>query len=97
MMQSKSTAEEQIPKMSVKVYGADWCGDTKRTLRRLDKLGIAYDYIDVEQDEQASQWVKEQNDGKERKPTVDINGTVLSVPSDAELEQTLRTAGVIKA
>ncbi len=83
--------------MGVKVYGADWCGDTKRTLRKLDKLGVAYDYVDVEQDEQASQWVREQNAGKERKPTLEINGAVLSVPSDVELEQALRTQGVLKA
>ncbi|HVG38258.1 MAG TPA: glutaredoxin family protein [Pyrinomonadaceae bacterium] len=81
--------------MSVKVYGADWCGDTKRTLRKLDGLGVAYDYVDVEQDEAASQWVKEQNSGKERKPTLDLGGRVLSVPSDAELEQALRAEGLL--
>ena len=74
----------------VKVYGADWCGDTRRTLRHLDRLGVAYDYIDVEQDEEASRWVKQQNDGKERKPTVKIGAQVLSTPSDQELESALR-------
>ena len=54
MMQKIST-EKGIREMSkVEVYGADWCGDTQRTLRQLDRLGVAYDYIDVEQDEQAS-------------------------------------------
>jgi glutaredoxin len=74
----------------VKVYGADWCKDTKRTLRQLDELGVDYDYINVEQDEDASRWVKEQNNGKERKPTVKINGRVLSVPGDEELSAALR-------
>jgi glutaredoxin len=81
----------------VKVYGADWCGDTKRTLRYLDRLGIAYDYVDVEQDAQASSWVKQQNDGKERKPTVQVGARVLSVPSDEELESALRGQGILKA
>ncbi len=81
----------------VKVYGADWCGDTKRTLKHLDGLGVAYDYIDVEQDEQASAWVKQQNDGKERKPTVKVGEQVLSVPSDQELESALRDEGALKA
>lgn len=79
----------------VKVYGADWCGDTARTLAHLDTLGVAYDYIDVEQDAKASEWVKEQNDGKERKPTVQFQGQVLSVPSDQELESALRESGLV--
>jgi glutaredoxin len=79
----------------VTVYGADWCGDTQRTLRQLDNLGVAYDYIDVEQDEQASDWVKRQNDGKERKPTVKLGEQVLSVPSNRELESALRQEGVV--
>ncbi|MGI8653779.1 MAG: glutaredoxin domain-containing protein [Pyrinomonadaceae bacterium] len=80
----------------VEVYGADWCGDTKRTLRHLDALGVDYKYIDVEQDAAASAWVKEQNNGKERKPTVKLGDTeVLSVPSDAELETALRKKNLV--
>jgi len=79
----------------VKVYGADWCGDTKRTLKTLDKLGVAYDYINVEQDEQASNWVKEQNGGKERKPTLKVGKQVLSVPSDEELRLILTDNGML--
>ena len=79
----------------VKVYGADWCGDTKRTLRQLDSLNVAYDYVNVEGDEQAALWVKEQNDGKERKPTVKVGQQVLSVPSDEELKSALRENGLV--
>ena len=80
---------------TVEVYGADWCGDTQRTRRHLDRLGVAYRYINVEQDQQASEWVKQQNDGKERKPTVAIGERVLAEPSDPELEQALRQEGLI--
>ena len=79
--------------MEIKVYGAGWCGDTRRTLRQLDELGFDYNYIDVEEDDTASQWVKDQNGGKEQKPTVDIAGRVLSVPTNADLESALREAG----
>jgi mycoredoxin len=82
--------------MAVKVYGAGWCGDTKRTLHRLDRIGVAYTYVDVEEDAQASLWVKEQNQGKERKPTLDINGEILSVPGDDELDDALRAQGLLK-
>jgi glutaredoxin len=79
----------------VKVYGADWCGDTKRTLKTLDELGVAYEYINVEEDEQASNWVKEQNDGRERKPTLKVGKQVLSVPSDEELRLILTDNGML--
>ncbi len=73
----------------VEVYGADWCEDTKRTRKHLDELGVDYDYINIEQDEEAARWVKEQNGGKERKPTLKINGRVLSTPSNEELDAAL--------
>jgi glutaredoxin len=79
----------------VKIYGADWCGDTKRALKYLDNLGLDYQYIDVEQDTEASEWVKNQNGGKERKPTISIGEQVLSVPSESELGAALKQAGLI--
>lgn len=79
----------------VKVYGADWCEDTQHARERLDSLGVGYDYINIEQDKNAAEWVKQQNDGKERKPTIEVGDTVLSVPTDHELESALRQEGLI--
>jgi glutaredoxin len=79
----------------VKVYGADWCEDTKRTRQHLHTLGVAHEYINIEQDQSAAEWVRTQNDGKERKPTVQVGAQVLSVPSDHELEDALRQEGLI--
>ena len=81
--------------LGVKVYGADWCEDTRHTLAFLDRLGVAYEYINVEEDARASEWVKEHNDGKERKPPVDVAGQVLSVPSDHDLTGALREKGLM--
>lgn len=69
----------------VRVYGADWCGDTVRTKRLLDKRGIPYEFIDVDEDEVASRKVIEFNNGRRRIPMVEVGDDVLSVPSDAEL------------
>ena len=84
-----------MPVFGVKVYGADWCEDTRRTREYLDRLGVQYQYVDIEQDESAAAWVREQNGGKERKPTVDIAGQVLSVPSDHDLTGALRERGLM--
>ena len=54
--------------------------------------GIEYDYVNNEQDAEASEWVRQQNDGKERKPTLDIDGMVLSEPSNDELDEALAQA-----
>jgi glutaredoxin len=77
----------------IKVYGADWCSMTKRTLRHLDQKQIPYNYVDIDQDRQAASWVAAQNDGKEKKPTLDIDGTVLCEPSNEELDEVLRSKG----
>jgi len=74
----------------VKVYGADWCHDTQATLAELKELQVPFDYIDIEADPKAAAWVRDQNNGKEKKPTLDIDGQVLSVPSNQELQQVLR-------
>ena len=77
----------------VKIYGADWCGDTRRALRVLDSKGVNYDYIDIDQDAEGEKKVIEYNKGKRRIPLVEIaseKGTSsLSVPSDSELKKAL--------
>ena len=78
----------------VTVYGADWCGDTVRTLRHLDKSGVNYDYINIDEDEHAEKKVIEFNKGKRRIPLVEIasdNGMKsLSVPSASELDGAMK-------
>ena len=79
----------------VKVYGADWCEDTRHARAFLDGLGGQYQYVDIERDEAAASWVREHNGGKERKPTVDVAGQVLSTPTDHELTSALRERGLM--
>jgi len=81
--------------MAVKVYGADWCHMTTDTLNCLKRLGVEYEYVDIERDKQAAAWVRAQNGGKEKKPTLDIQGTVLTEPDDEELTDVLRRFKVI--
>lgn len=68
---------------------------TTRTLAHLERVGVEYDYIDIDSEPAGSQWVKDQNGGKEKKPTVDIGGRIVSEPSNAELDQVLKAAGLI--
>lgn len=80
----------------IKVYGADWCPLTKNTRAHLDKLNIPYQYINIDHDKQAAKWVADQNHGKEKKPTLDIDGQVLTEPTDQELDKVLTDKGILK-
>ncbi len=35
---------------TITMYGAEWCGDCRRSKRLLDTMGVAYDYVDLEAD-----------------------------------------------
>jgi mycoredoxin len=77
----------------VRIYGADWCGDTRRSLRVLESAGVNFDYINVDENADGEKKVIEFNKGKRRIPLVEIaseKGTQsLSVPSDTELKKAL--------
>ena len=74
----------------VKVYGTDDCPMTRRTRAYLRKLAVHYEYIDISKSAEACQWVKNHNGGKEKKPTVDVDGIILTEPSNTELEKALK-------
>lgn len=75
---------------AIKVYGADWCEDTQQARRHLKQLGVRYDYVNIDFDPRAREFVKFQNNGKQVTPTVVIAGDVLVEPSDEELDKLLR-------
>jgi glutaredoxin len=80
----------------IKVYGADWCPLTKGTKAHLDALQISYRYINIDKDRQAAKWVADQNNGKEKKPTIDIDGQVLTEPTNEELDEVLEGKGILR-
>jgi glutaredoxin len=73
----------------VTVYGADWCEDTQRSLRHLRRLGVAYDYVNVDRDPDALERAKAMNAGRRRTPTIDVDGVTLVEPSTRQLTEAL--------
>lgn len=78
----------------IKVYGADWCEDTQQTLMDLQTMGVPYEYINIDKDEKARQWVIDQNEGRVVTPTVQVAGEILSEPSAYELGNMIRATGM---
>ena len=69
------------------VYGADWCEDTRRSLRHLRRLGVAHEYINIDEDAEALGRAKDLNGGRRRTPTIDlgVGGSALVEPDNDTL------------
>jgi thioredoxin reductase (NADPH) len=70
----------------ITVYGAFWCPDCRQSKQFLGEHQIPYRWVDIEEDKDGERFVIEANAGKRRIPTITFaDGSVLSVPSNAEL------------
>jgi len=66
------------------VYGADWCGDCRRTKRWLDANGRAYSWIDRDADPELKRRLADA--GYLAIPVVVLpDGTILVEPSNSEM------------
>jgi glutaredoxin-like protein len=80
----------------ITMYGADWCGDCRRSKRLLDELDIQITHIDVEADESAAAKVIEINGGAKSIPVIVFpDGTLMTEPSDNDLKAKLEALKVI--
>ncbi len=78
------------------MYGAEWCGDCRRSKKFLDANNVAYNYIDVEADESASEKVIEINGGQRSIPVIIFeDGTHMTEPSDADLKAKLESLSIL--
>jgi hypothetical protein len=73
------------------VYGADWCEDTRRSLRHLRRLGVSHRYLNVDEDLEALRSASSLNAGERRTPIVDlgVGGPPLVEPANDILTEAL--------
>jgi glutaredoxin len=71
----------------ITVYGTDWCEDTRRSLRHLRRLGVAHEYINIDEDIDALERAMTLNNGERRTPTIDlgVGGGALVEPENDTL------------
>lgn len=74
----------------IKVYGTTWCPDCVRAKRVLTDKSVAFDWIDISNDEKARSYVEKVNNGNRSVPTIIFtDGSVLVEPSNRVLEDKL--------
>jgi glutaredoxin len=72
------------------MLGRDTCEDTTRSRALLERRGIPFTYLKVDEDAAADAWIRRLNDGRWRTPTIligdpDRPGAILREPSDEAL------------
>lgn len=78
----------------IMVYGATWCGDTKRALRIMNERQIDFIWIDIDQDKDGEAFVKSTNQGNRSVPTIVFpDGGILVEPSNQKLIEKLDALG----
>lgn len=77
------------------MYGAEWCGDCRRSKRLMNELGVEYTYINIEEVPGAADKVVEINGGMQSIPVIMFSdGTHLTEPSDPDLRKKLESLGL---
>ena len=96
-MASTSSCKEQLmSKDQITMYGADWCGDCRRSKRLFEELNVEYTLIDTDSDLTAADKVIEINGGAKSIPVIVFSdGTHLTEPSDNDLKAKLVSLGII--
>lgn len=80
----------------ITMYGAEWCGDCRRSTALLKELGVEYTYINLEETPEATEKVVEINGGAQSIPVIVFDdGTHLTEPSDPALRAKLEEVGAI--
>jgi mycoredoxin len=74
------------------MYSTSWCGYCRRLGAQLDREGIGYSVVDIEQDADAAEYVMGVNGGNQTVPTVRFpDGTALTNPTIVQVKQHLAT------
>ncbi len=72
------------------MYTTPWCGYCKRLKTQMDREGITFAEVDIEQDPTAADYVMNVNGGNQTVPTlVFADGTSLTNPSMRQIKQQL--------
>jgi len=74
----------------ITMYSTTWCGYCKRLKSALDREGVLFKEVNIEEDPEAAEFVMGVNGGNMTVPTVQFeDGTALTNPSLAQVKAKL--------
>lgn len=72
------------------IYSTPWCGFCHRLMKQLDREGVTYLVVDIEQDPAAADYVMSVNGGNQTVPTIVFaDGIAMTNPSLAQVKEKL--------
>lgn len=82
--------------MTIKMYSTTWCPDCIRSKRTLDKHGVDYQEINIEETPSAVPVVRKINGGARSVPTIVFpDDSTLTEPNNNELVSKLQELGLV--
>ena len=79
-----------MPDSKIVVYGTNWCWDCHRARGFFKKNNIAYEWVDIDRNEQGEAYVLQVNNGMRSVPTIVFeDGSILVEPSNTKLAEKL--------
>jgi len=77
---------------TVTMFSTTWCGYCRRLKTQMDRAGIGYNEVNIENDETAADFVQEANAGNQTVPTLLFpDGSTATNPSLKEVQERLGT------
>ena len=85
----------EVTRPEVTMYGADWCGDCRRSEALLKATGVEFEKKDVEQSADFTEEARAIS-GRTNIPVIQFaDGKFLVEPSDAQLHAELKLRGLV--
>jgi len=89
-----TTTDSPTTTATFTMYSTPWCGYCHRLRSQLDREGVNYDVVDIEQHPEAAELVETVNHGNQTVPTlVYSDGTAQTNPSLKQVQEKLASLG----
>jgi glutaredoxin len=77
------------------MYGADWCPDCRRSKTLMTRLGVEFEYLEVDKDDSLRDRAIELA-GRQSIPVIEMpDGSILVEPSDPDLARAATALGLV--
>ena len=80
------------------IYSTPWCGYCHRLMKQLDREGVGYEVVDIEQEPAGAEYVMSVNGGNQTVPTVVFaDGSAMTNPSLGQVKERLAAQTAVQA